>query len=152
MPRIAVIGLGAVGKIHVANLIAHREAELSAICDSQPEALQAISGKTSARATSNAAELPGTRPDAVIISSPTATHGEIVRECAPAGVPCLCEKPLAQDIRSAAAIVASIEESGLFCRHGVEPQIPSSVRGFAGRGFGRRDWAVRVALFHVQKH
>ncbi len=113
MPRIAVIGLGAVGRIHAANLIAHREAELSAICDPRPEAVAVISGKTSARVTSDVAELLDTRPDAVIIASSTATHGDIVGQCVAAGVPFLCEKPLARDIRSAAEIVASVEACGL---------------------------------------
>ena len=113
MPRIAVIGLGAVGRIHVANVIAHGEAELSAICDSRPEAVMAISDKTGARATSGIAELLDTRPDAVIISSSTASHGEVVGECVTAGVPFLCEKPLAQDVRSAAEIVASVKARGL---------------------------------------
>ncbi len=113
MPRIAVIGLGAAGKIHAANLIAHGEAELSAVCDPRPEAAKAISEESGARTTSSAAELLDTQPDAVIISSSTATHGEIVGECVAAGVPFLCEKPLAQDSLSAAGIVASVEESGL---------------------------------------
>lgn len=113
MPRIAVVGLGAVGKIHVANVIAHGEAELSAICDSRPEAVKAISEKSDAKATSDVAELLDTQPDAVIISSSTASHGEVVGECVSAGIPFLCEKPLAQDVCSAAKIVASVEARGL---------------------------------------
>ena len=113
MPRIGVVGLGAVGKIHVANVIAHGGAELSAICDPRLEAVEAISKKTGAKATSHVVELLDTQPDAVIISSSTSSHGEVVGECVTAGVPFLCEKPLAQDVRTAADIVASVKASGL---------------------------------------
>ncbi len=113
MPRIGVIGLGAVGKIHVANVIAHGEAELSAICDSRREAVKAISEKTGARPTSHVAELLDARPDAVIISSSTSSHGEVVGECVKAGVPFLCEKPLAQDVRTAEDIAAAVKANGL---------------------------------------
>lgn len=113
MPRIGVIGLGAVGRIHVANVIAHGEAELSAICDPRREAVKPISEKTGARATCHVGELLDTQPDAVIISSSTSSHGEVVGECVTAGVPFLCEKPLAQDVRTAAEIVASVKASGL---------------------------------------
>ncbi len=113
MKNIAVIGLGTVGQLHAANLAAHREAELSAVCDPRPEATKFIREETGALVTTNVSDLFDTRPDAVIVSSSTATHGDIVRECVAAGIPFLCEKPLSRDLQSAEEIVGSVQESGL---------------------------------------
>ena len=111
MTRIAVVGLGSVGRIHAANILGHETAELSAICDPSAEARAAFSATSTAVASIE--ELLDTQPDAVIISSSTSTHGDIVKECVAAGVPFLCEKPLARDIETAAHIVSSVKDSGL---------------------------------------
>ncbi len=113
MSNVAVVGLGAVGRVHAANLMAHDTARLSAVCDPRPEARKAVMADAGVPAVSNIEDLLTTRPDAVIIASSTASHGEIIGLCVDAGVPFLCEKPLAQDVDAAARIVASVEKKGL---------------------------------------
>ncbi len=112
MTDVAVIGLGAVGRIHAKNLLVHETAQLSAVCDPRPMATSEFS-ETDTLVFSNVEDLLDTGPEAVIISSSTATHGDIVGQCVEAGIPFLCEKPLAQDIETAARIVASAESKGL---------------------------------------
>ena len=103
MLNFAVVGLGAVGKIHATNLLDNDAAKLSAVCDPRADATLPFTEASDATATECVDQLLETQPDAVIISSSTATHEEIVGKCVAANVPFLCEKPLAQNIESAEA-------------------------------------------------
>ena len=113
MLNFAVVGLGAVGKIHATNLLDNDAAKLSAVCDPRSDATLPFTEASDASATECMDQLLDTQPDAVIISSSTATHEEIVGKCVAANVPFLCEKPLAQNIESAEQLVAAVEEKKL---------------------------------------
>ena len=113
MKRLAVIGLGAVGQIHAANISNHERVELYSVCDIRPEVMDRVSSETGAKSAKNLDELMETKPDAILISSSTATHGEIVRECVASRIPFLCEKPLAQEMAIAEGIVRSVDACGL---------------------------------------
>ena len=53
------------------------------------------------------------RPDAVYLATPNHAHRGPAEVCAAAGVPVLCEKPLAHDVRDAAALVGAFGEAGV---------------------------------------
>ena len=53
------------------------------------------------------------RPDALYVASPNAAHPGAVAVAAEAGVPVLCEKPMAADAEGARAIAASVRAGGI---------------------------------------
>lgn len=109
---VGVIGLGYWGP----NLMRNYNAlgALGAICDASPDALRAA-----------AAKYPGTRAfervgdllkdpeiDAVVIATPAATHGALVREALASGKHVFVEKPLCLDVNEAESLKDEAERAG----------------------------------------
>ena len=111
--RIALIGAGAIGRIHAGNVAAHPEAGLAVVCDTNPDAAGSLASQFGALNVHSVEEALNCSPDGVIIASSTASHGEVAAACIAAHVPFLCEKPLASDRKTAHRIVASARRSGL---------------------------------------
>ena len=111
--QIAVIGAGAIGRIHAGNVAAHPEAGLAAVCDTNPEAAKSLASQFDALSVHSVEEALNRNPDGVIIASSTASHGKVAAACISAHVPFLCEKPLASDQETANRVVASARRAGL---------------------------------------
>ncbi|QFZ23696.1 Gfo/Idh/MocA family protein [Saccharothrix syringae] len=111
--RIGVVGVGRIGTMHAANLTTLDEVDEVLLHDPLP-----------GRAQRTAAALPGTRAvadlstiltlcDGVLLATPTGTHPALLRETVAAGVPTLCEKPIASRLEEMRALVADVEASGV---------------------------------------
>ncbi|CAM3795218.1 Gfo/Idh/MocA family oxidoreductase [Tsukamurella ocularis] len=95
MQRIALIGAGFMGSRHAANLAAHPEVDLVAVCDADGERAAAVARRYGARATTDPVEVfDRRRVDAVLVASSTDTHAAHLRRAADAGTAVLCEKPI----------------------------------------------------------
>ena len=95
MWKVALIGAGAIGKIHARNLACHDKAKLTRVCDTRVEVANAVAEEYGGRAVVSINEALDSGVDAVIIASSTSTHGDVAQACIEAGKPFLCEKPLA---------------------------------------------------------
>jgi myo-inositol 2-dehydrogenase/D-chiro-inositol 1-dehydrogenase len=134
--RLAVVGLGRIGRLHADNLATRvRGAELAAVVDAiEPLAreLGARHGVVSAVSVDDV--IAEAVLDGVVVAAPSALHPELVSQVAAAGLPVFCEKPVGLDAEDCAGAVAAAEAAG------VAVQV----------GFQRRfdpDWrAVRAAL------
>ena len=113
MLKIALIGAGAIGRIHARNLFNHSTAQLAYVCDIDEAVANSVASQYGARAVSTPERVLGPDIDGIIIASSTTTHGDIATACIAAGKPFLCEKPLASDLPTAQAIVARAEEANL---------------------------------------
>ena len=107
--RVGVIGTGAMGRDHVATL--HHDiarARVTAVHDPATELAEEVAGAVGARAvTSPGALIEAGDVDAVVVCSPDPTHLELVLQCLDAGVPVLCEKPLADASDGTGQVVAT---------------------------------------------
>lgn len=126
-PRVGVIGLGAIGRMHIASWKANDITPV-AFADAVPEAVEATVAEHGGQGYSDGVELirSGT-VDIVSICTPPLFHREIAIAAAEAGVAVLCEKPLARTLEDAEAITDAVEKSGTlfsvgFC-HRFEPAI-----------------------------
>ena len=95
--RIALIGCGAVGKLHAERLKADPRAEIAVLCDPNPVSAERLRAELqlSAEVVSEpeaALSLRGLR--AAVIASPTLSHYEQVCRAFELGLDVLCEKPL----------------------------------------------------------
>jgi myo-inositol 2-dehydrogenase/D-chiro-inositol 1-dehydrogenase len=113
MWNIALIGAGAIGKIHACNIVGHPKARLSYVCDTNAAAGESVAAEYGCRAVAFVDEALGSEVDAIVIASSTATHGDIARACIDAGKPFLCEKPLASDLSTAREMADLVRNSGL---------------------------------------
>ncbi len=113
--RFALVGCGRISKNHVEAMRSHREqAELVAVCDNDPAALNAAVLATQAPGfESLSAMLQGSRPDCVVLSTPSGLHPQQVMEVARAGVDAMTEKPMATRWSDGLAMVRACDEAGV---------------------------------------
>lgn len=113
--RIAVVGLGYWGPNLVRVLHELDCAEVVAVCDLNPAALEKVGRRYPAiRRTSDHGELLADRSiDAVAIATPIGTHFELSRRALEAGKHVFVEKPMAASVAEAEALIAIAEERGL---------------------------------------
>jgi predicted dehydrogenase len=113
--RIGVIGAGAWGPNHVRNFAALPDAEVVAVADLRDDRLARVKSLAPGVALfKDAAEMIATaQPDAVVVSTPTKTHYEVVRQALLAGKHVLCEKPLTVTSEDADELVRLAAERDL---------------------------------------
>ena len=112
--KIGVVGAGAWGRNHVRTVAGLAEAELAAVCDSDPKVRERMARQyPAALVTGDLGALLGA-VDAVIVASPAATHASIATQAVNAGKPVLVEKPFALKVEDAVAVA----------RLGVERKVP----------------------------
>ncbi len=104
--KIGVIGAGAWGRNHVRTAAGLADAELAAVCDTDPKTRDRCARQyPGVLVTADVGDLLE-RADAVIVASPAGTHAAMARRCIEAGKPCLVEKPFALSVRDAEAVAA----------------------------------------------
>lgn len=93
--KIAIAGLGRIGKIHLSNLLQIPNVRVVAATDPDKEGLQYAKNNGVLYTTDSFEEMLNiTQIDAVLICSPTDTHADYVELSAKAGIHIFCEKPL----------------------------------------------------------
>ena len=102
--RLAVIGVGHLGRHHARIAAALDGVEFVAAVDLKEDRASAAVAGTSARALTNAAELSGS-VDAVVVAVPTAEHLDVARPFLERGVHVLVEKPMASTLADADALI-----------------------------------------------
>jgi len=109
--RVAVIGVGYLGKHHARILSAMPGVELVAVVDSHMGRATAIASEYGARPMLDVRELEG-KVDAVTIAVPTELHHQIALPWLLAGVPVLVEKPMARTLAEADDMIAAAAGAG----------------------------------------
>ena len=108
--RVAVIGVGHLGKHHARILSALPGVELVAVVDTNRPRAEEIAAAHRTRPLFDARDLDG-QVDAVTIAVPTAIHRDIARPFLDAGIAALVEKPLARSLAEADDLIAAAGRS-----------------------------------------
>jgi len=113
--RFALVGCGRISKNHFEALAKHRErAELVAVCDVQPQALQAAVQATGAQGFASLDELlAGSDADIVVLTTPSGLHSQQAIRVAQAGRHVLSEKPMATKFEEGQAMVRACRDAGV---------------------------------------
>lgn len=110
---IAVIGAGAIGRTHIETLAGMPGLHLSAIVDPGPAAA-ALAGSLGVPCLPEVADLlSGGQAAAAIVATPNETHLPVSAALLRAGLPVLLEKPVAESLASARALIALADETGV---------------------------------------
>jgi len=112
--RVGVVGLGYWGPNLARNLSAQPGCELRWLCDASDEARERWSRSfPGVRAAADLDELlADDELDAVVLATHVPSHAELAIRVLEAGKHCFVEKPLAQSVAEAEAVVAAAQESG----------------------------------------
>jgi myo-inositol 2-dehydrogenase/D-chiro-inositol 1-dehydrogenase len=99
MHRIAQIGAGRMGSVHLRNAALNSRLDLALLVDPRPDVGE-IAASVGARAASLDQVLADDRIEGIIVAASTDTHLALVRACVAAGKAVFCEKPLDLDLAS----------------------------------------------------
>lgn len=109
--RIGLIGLGRIGAFHAETLSALDTVEELVVTD----AVASVAAQTARKVSATLAETPedvlASGVDGVVIAASTPTHPALIMAAVEAGLPTFCEKPVAQDPRAGAKVLARVEGS-----------------------------------------
>jgi predicted dehydrogenase len=111
--RLAVIGAGLIGSRHIDRILNEPSSELTAIVDPSPVAKALADKKGVPWYASLAAVNRADWPEGAIVATPNQMHLANGLECIALGLPLLVEKPLADDVTAATALVEAAEEAGI---------------------------------------
>jgi predicted dehydrogenase len=109
--RVAVIGVGHLGRHHARLLAAIPGVELSAVVDTNRARADEIAAASGTRAHTDYRDVIG-RVDAVTLAVPTELHGEVALPFLEAGVAVLVEKPMARSVAEADELIAAAARTG----------------------------------------
>ncbi len=109
--RVAVVGVGYLGRHHARILSQLPDVELVRVVDINGARAAEIAAQTNSRPATTIEEIIG-GVDAVTVATPTESHLAVARPFLEAGVPVLVEKPLARSVEEADQLIAAATRSG----------------------------------------
>ncbi len=115
--KLAVIGVGALGRHHARILSGLPDVELIAVVDSNAQQGRQVAESVGAKWVADHRTLID-EVDAVTIAVPTAFHHRVATDFLENGIPTLVEKPLAADLSEAVSLVKSAERTGAILQVG----------------------------------
>jgi myo-inositol 2-dehydrogenase/D-chiro-inositol 1-dehydrogenase len=92
--RFGLLGAGRIGTVHAKAVAATAGAELVAVADAIPKAAEAIAKSYGAEIRGVDAIMHAKDVDAVLITTPTDLHADMIEQAARAGKAIFCEKPI----------------------------------------------------------
>ena len=135
--RIAVIGAGLIGRKHLSILKDDPAFEVAGIADPSPQAQAYAHENGFAYFAEVEALLDKTRPDGAIVAGPNATHRTTALACIARNIPTIVEKPVADTVAEAMAIVEATAQAKvpvLTGHHRRHKPIMQAARDFVANG------------------
>jgi len=114
--KLAVIGTGRMGSVHVRNIVRHvPEADLVAVCDIRLDVAESVADEVGIKHVVEDYHelLADPELDAVLIAASTNAHDYIMKDAAQAGKHIFCEKPLALELEKIDESLKVVEEAGV---------------------------------------
>ncbi|MFI0806960.1 Gfo/Idh/MocA family protein [Streptomyces echinatus] len=127
--RIGVIGTGRIGTLHARTLSRHREVGSLILTDADPARAQALAHRLGETAAPGVDEIFKWGVDAMVITTATAAHAELIGRAARSGLPVFCEKPIALDLPGTLHALAEVEAAGTVLQMGFQRRFDA---GYAG--------------------
>ncbi|RLV08858.1 dehydrogenase [Streptomyces griseocarneus] len=122
--RIGLVGAGRIGTFHAETVT--RSGHQLLIADADPARAAALAAKTDAEATS--LDTLFRRASAIVITTPTATHPDLITRAARAGLPTFCEKPIALTPAASLDALRAAEEAGILLQLGFQRRFDPGYR------------------------
>lgn len=118
---VALIGAGRMGAAHAHVLQTVLDVTITHVCDPTLDSARHLSDAIKAKPlTDLAAVLDDPSVEAVIITTPTPTHADLVERCAAVGKAIFVEKPIADTIEAGQRVVEIVLRTGVQCQVGFQ--------------------------------
>ncbi|MFJ9629902.1 Gfo/Idh/MocA family oxidoreductase [Streptomyces sp. NPDC091280] len=127
--RIGVIGTGRIGTIHARTLSRHREVGSLILTDVDPTRAQELANRLGETAAPSTEEIFKWGVDAVVITTATSAHAELIGRAARSGLPVFCEKPIALDLPGSLQAIAEVETAGTILQMGFQRRFDKGYTG-----------------------
>ncbi|WP_030948295.1 Gfo/Idh/MocA family oxidoreductase [Streptomyces sp. NRRL S-646] len=127
--RIGVIGTGRIGTIHANTLSRNREVGSLILTDVDPARAQELALRLGETAAPGVDEIFRWGVDAVVITTATSAHAELIGRAARSGLPVFCEKPIALDLPGTLHAIGEVEAAGTILQMGFQRRFDA---GYAG--------------------
>ena len=116
--RIALVGAGRMGQVHLRAILASEEIELAAVAEPVQATREALAadGLTVVASVEELLERRGF--EGVLIAAPSTEHPALASRFIAAGVPVLCEKPVGVRSGDAAVVAAAAQDAGVLLQVG----------------------------------
>jgi len=109
--RLGLIGLGRIGAFHANTLVGMPSVDSLVVTDIVPSKMEQVVDRFGVEGVDSLKELLSADVDGVIIAASTDAHTELVVACVEAGLPTLCEKPVAPNGTEGAELLHRLEGS-----------------------------------------
>lgn len=109
--RAAVIGVGHLGRHHARILASLPGITLAGVVDTNRDRASQVAAEHGTQAFGNVSEISGS-VDIVVVAVPTESHAAVALPLIEAGVHALVEKPIAQTVAEADALIAAAKKAG----------------------------------------
>lgn len=127
--RVAVIGVGSMGKNHARNFHILENAELIAVCDSDTDRGRKIADEYNTQFYSNHSELLSSENlDCVVVAVPTLQHFAVVSDFLKNKISVLVEKPISDTVENARALIELAKENNVLLAVGHIERFNPAVR------------------------
>ncbi|WP_328676907.1 Gfo/Idh/MocA family oxidoreductase [Streptomyces sp. NBC_01261] len=127
--RIGVIGTGRIGTIHARTLSRHREVGSLILTDVDPARAQELANRLGETAAPSTEEIFKWGVDAVVITTATSAHAELIGRAARSGLPVFCEKPIALDLPGSLQAISEVETAGTVLQMGFQRRFDAGYTG-----------------------
>lgn len=106
--KLGLAGVGRIGAMHAAKLAALSGVDVILVADADPARAESVAGRLggNVRAVPSVDELFTAGVDGLVIAAATDVHTELAVRAAHAGIPVLCEKPVAIDVAGTREVIA----------------------------------------------
>jgi myo-inositol 2-dehydrogenase/D-chiro-inositol 1-dehydrogenase len=111
--RIGLIGLGRIGAFHAETLSTLPSVTSLVVTDAVPAATRAVAERLGVETADSPEKLLAAGVDGVVIAAATDAHPELIIAAADAGLPVLCEKPVARTIGEGVAVGRRVAATGV---------------------------------------
>ncbi|MFD5341814.1 Gfo/Idh/MocA family oxidoreductase [Streptomyces hawaiiensis] len=127
--RIGVIGTGRIGTIHANTLSRHRDVGSLILTDADAARAQDLAHRLGETAAPGVEEIFRWGVDAVVITTATSAHAELIGRAARSGLPVFCEKPIALDLPGSLSAIAEVETAGTVLQMGFQRRFDAGYTG-----------------------
>ena len=146
--KIGLLGAGRIGSVHGHTLASHPDVDSVMVFDPIESRAAILAAELGAAVADEAEKVLGWC-DAAVIASSTDSHAVHLRMAAAAGVPALCEKPIALDLESTDRAIEAVEKAGIPVMVGFNRRFDS---GFRRARQAVEDGSIGTLMLIVGQH
>jgi myo-inositol 2-dehydrogenase / D-chiro-inositol 1-dehydrogenase len=125
--RLGLIGLGRIGAFHANTLVGMPAVESLVVTDIVLDKVKQVVDRFGVEGVDSLQELLAANVDGVIIAASTDAHTELVLTCVEAGLPTLCEKPVAPSGAEGAELLRRLDGSNVPVQIGFQRRYDAAI-------------------------